>query len=75
MVQNFQKKELIMEKNGIKVIPWNDISLHKFDFINTEQVFEYIPEPLKTLDYLKNSLKDHGIIKISVPTSKKITEK
>lgn len=53
--------------NGINVIEWEDIPQHRFDFINTEQVFEHIPEPLETLCHLKTALKSHGLIKISVP--------
>ena len=43
--------------NGIKVIAWNEIPKHSFNFINTEQVFEHIPNPLDTLIYLKDALK------------------
>ena len=53
--------------NGIRCLTWNEIALHKFDFINTEQVFEHIPNPLATLRYLSGALKPGGIIKISVP--------
>jgi 2-polyprenyl-3-methyl-5-hydroxy-6-metoxy-1,4-benzoquinol methylase len=53
--------------NGIKTLSWQDIGECKFDFINTEQVFEHIPNPLQTLQYLSKSLNDNGIIKISVP--------
>ncbi len=52
---------------GIKVITWDDIPNHAFDFVNTEQVFEHLPEPLETLQHLKTSLKPEGLIKISVP--------
>ena len=55
------------KSRGIKVITWKEILDHQFDFINTEQVFEHIPEPLETLMYLKKALKSGGIIKISVP--------
>jgi 2-polyprenyl-3-methyl-5-hydroxy-6-metoxy-1,4-benzoquinol methylase len=55
------------KKNGIKVIRWEEIPQHRFDFINTEQVFEHIPEPLQTLNHLKMALKADGILKISVP--------
>ncbi|MFC1559022.1 class I SAM-dependent methyltransferase [Gemmatimonadota bacterium] len=58
--------------NGIKVIKWDAIPQHSFDFINTEQVFEHIPEPLKTLHHLKTALKTGGLIKISVPTANDI---
>lgn len=54
---------------GIKVITWDEIPRHEFNFINIEQVFEHIPNPLDTLDYLKDSLMPNGIIKISVPTA------
>lgn len=60
---------------GIKVISWDDIPNYCFDFINTEQVFEHIPEPLKTLQYLKKALKPNGLIKISVPDGNNIKRK
>jgi 2-polyprenyl-3-methyl-5-hydroxy-6-metoxy-1,4-benzoquinol methylase len=59
--------------NGIQVIAWDEIPKHRFDFINTEQVFEHIPNPLNTLIYLKDALKADGILKISVPTANNIT--
>lgn len=61
--------------NGIKVIEWNDIPKHNFDFINSEQVFEHIANPLDTLIYLKDALKDDGIFKISVPTANDISRR
>ncbi len=60
------------KSNGIKVVTWDEIPEHKFDFINTEQVFEHIPNPLDTLIHLKKSLKPDGILKISVPTANNI---
>lgn len=58
--------------NGINVITWDEIPQYSFDFINTEQVFEHIPEPLKTLRHLRKSLKTTGILKISVPPANDI---
>jgi SAM-dependent methyltransferase len=58
--------------NGINVIAWDEIPKHSFDFINTEQVFEHIPNPLDTLIHLKNALKSDGVIKIIVPTANDI---
>ena len=52
---------------GIRVIVWDEIPQRQFDFINTEQVFEHIPEPLQTLRHLGTGLKIGGLIKISVP--------
>ena len=61
--------------NGIKIIEWNEIPKHSFDFINTEQVFEHISNPLGTLIYLKDALKSDGLFKISVPTANNITRR
>ena len=61
--------------NGIKVITLNEINEQRFDFINTEQVFEHIPEPLQTLRHLKTALKTDGILKISVPTANDINRR
>lgn len=55
------------KSRGIKVISLDEIPNHSFDFINTEQVFEHISEPLETLCFLKKSLKTKGLIRISVP--------
>lgn len=55
--------------NGIKVINWDEIPKYRFDFINTEQVFEHIAEPLQTLRHLSSGLNTNGIIKISVPNA------
>lgn len=61
--------------NGINVISWEDIPRHKFDFINTEQVFEHISDPLHTLQHLKTALKPGGILKVSVPTAHDIAKR
>ena len=58
--------------NGLKVITWDEFPQHKFDFINTEQVFEHIPKPLETLRHLRTALSPDGLIKISVPTANNI---
>jgi 2-polyprenyl-3-methyl-5-hydroxy-6-metoxy-1,4-benzoquinol methylase len=56
-------------RGGVKVINWDDIPHLEFDFINSEQVFEHIPDPLSTLRHLKSGLRPGGILKISVPYS------
>jgi len=60
------------KKDGIKIIEWDEIPQYSFDFINTEQIFEHIPEPLETLRHLKKGLKTDGVIKISVPSGNNI---
>lgn len=53
--------------SGVFMIELEETPEYQFDFINTEQVFEHIDNPLATLQYLIESLKPNGIIKISVP--------
>jgi 2-polyprenyl-3-methyl-5-hydroxy-6-metoxy-1,4-benzoquinol methylase len=62
-------------KNGIGILSFAELSSHRFDFINTEQVFEHLPDPLETLLHLKQALKPDGIIKISVPGSSDIARR
>ena len=54
-------------KLGFTVLPLHELTNHRFDFINTEQVFEHLSEPLQVLTQLRDLLDDNGIIKISVP--------
>jgi len=61
--------------NGVKILKWDEIPEHSFDFINTEQVLEHLPDPLNTLRYLKSALKPDGIIKISVPAANNIRQR
>lgn len=56
----------------IKIIDWKDLPNYRFDFINTEQVFEHLTDPVGTLAYLKQALAPNGIIKISVPNGEDI---
>jgi 2-polyprenyl-3-methyl-5-hydroxy-6-metoxy-1,4-benzoquinol methylase len=58
--------------SGTLAIRWEQIPEHQFDFINTEQVFEHLADPVGTLRYLANSLNSNGIIKISVPNGRDI---
>jgi 2-polyprenyl-3-methyl-5-hydroxy-6-metoxy-1,4-benzoquinol methylase len=60
------------KSNGLKVIEWDEFDKYQFHFINTEQVFEHIPDPLETLRHLRKALAPDGIIKISVPTATNI---
>ena len=52
---------------GITNITYDKIPNEKFDYINSDQVFEHIPNPLEILKHLKNALKPGGIIRICVP--------
>ena len=55
------------DEGGLKMIGLEGIAAAKFDFINTEQVFEHLPEPHATGLLLAESLDDKGLLKISVP--------
>jgi len=52
---------------GVKVLSAAELATQHFDFINTEQVFEHLPDPLVTLKTLTQTLKPTGLLKISVP--------
>jgi 2-polyprenyl-3-methyl-5-hydroxy-6-metoxy-1,4-benzoquinol methylase len=54
----------------IEVVTWDDIPARRFDFINTEQVFEHLTEPFEVLQHLARALEAGGLLKISVPDSR-----
>jgi SAM-dependent methyltransferase len=56
----------------VKVLTLADLANRTFDFINTEQIFEHVAQPLETLRALKDTLEPHGLIKISVPEGRDI---
>ncbi len=54
---------------GIGIIDSGDLGTSRFDYINTEQVFEHLIDPRAILFALASALKPGGILKISVPNS------
>lgn len=44
-----------------------DLAGKQFSFINAEQVFEHIPQPLETLKTLAAYLQPRGVVRIAVP--------
>jgi SAM-dependent methyltransferase len=60
---------------GFTVLPLHELGDHRFDFINTEQVFEHLGEPLEVLIKLRDLLADDGIVKISVPDGSDVESK
>ncbi len=48
---------------------------NSFDFINADQVFEHLPDPLGTLRQLVTKLRSGGHVKLSTPADLKIEEK
>lgn len=62
-------------KNGITVInEFSSLQEHGFDFINAEQVFEHLPNPVNTLRELANTLDNGGVIRIAVPDGENIEQ-
>lgn len=53
------------EREGI--VPVKFEAIEGFDFINTEQVFEHLPDPLEKATHLSRGLTEKGVLKISVP--------
>ena len=58
-----------LRQSGITVI--NSLANHKeyFDFINCDQVFEHLCNPIDNLTEINESLKNGGVVKISIPYS------
>lgn len=63
-----EKRLEFAKSNGLKVIdPFDSKYENYFHFINTDQVFEHLPDPNYILSNLVKTLKNGGIIKIFVP--------
>ncbi len=61
------EREALARSNGMETISPEKIPGSQFDFINTEQVFEHLPEPRDTARLLTSGLNERGVLKISVP--------
>jgi hypothetical protein len=56
-------------RSAIPVLSWEEIAYHRFDLVNTEQVFEHLVDRYATVLHLARSLLPGGLLKISVPPS------
>lgn len=54
---------------GIQVIEENHLSNMVVDFVNCDQIFEHLTDPITVLKLISNALSDDGLIRISVPHS------
>lgn len=63
-----------VRRHGAKTVTDQEIPDHKFHFVNTEQVFEHVPEPKELLKRLAASLHPGGVVKISVPSGERAGE-
>jgi len=65
----------IAERRGITYSPPSLLPESHFDFINADQVFEHLSDPLTTLRTLAKSLKPGGKMKISTPHDRHLAVK
>lgn len=54
---------------GVEPVQWTQVLEHRFDFINAEQVFEHLADPLGALRHLRQALSPNGVIRINVPSA------
>ncbi|MEO7826435.1 MAG: class I SAM-dependent methyltransferase [Allosphingosinicella sp.] len=59
-------------RHGVRTVTDEEIPDHRFHFINTEQVFEHVPDPLALLERLASALAPGGVVKISVPSGERV---
>lgn len=64
------RRRAYAEEIGISILEFERLGENRFDYINTEQVFEHLIEPRAILFALVTALKPNGVLKISVPNSK-----
>lgn len=63
-----QPRMAFARQHGVEAVTDAQIADLSFHFINTEQVFEHVPQPLDLLRRLKGALLPGGVVKISVPS-------
>ncbi len=62
------------KKYGVNIVDFTALQDDFFDYINTDQVFEHIPNPFEIIEKLSKSLKKGGILRISVPDGNRVKE-
>ena len=68
------KKVAYAKSVGLNIVEISDLEHCQFDFINTEQVIEHVAEPRRVVEMLKKHLAPGGVIKLSVPDGKDMTQ-
>ena len=59
---------------GIKTVDLKEVKNMEFDFINTDQVFEHLTDPLGELRLLEKGLAQNGIIMMHIWARKRVKE-
>jgi SAM-dependent methyltransferase len=60
---------------GHETVLLADVESERFDFINSEQVFEHLVEPRAALAHLTRALRSGGVLRISVPDGSDIEKR
>jgi len=60
-------RQAVLAGRGQTVLEIADLPAERFHFINTEQVFEHLVDPLTELRRLAGALRPGGLVRISVP--------
>jgi SAM-dependent methyltransferase len=60
---------------GLRTVPADELPDRAYDFVNTEQVFEHLVDPVAVGTRLARSLRPGGILRISVPNGSDIEQR
>lgn len=63
------------QKNGLNVVSPDEIQPQSYHFINAEQVFEHLPNPIDAIKSCYMWLKPKGILRIAVPNGAATSQK
>ena len=62
-----ETRRLRASELGIPLVDLEESATRRFDFVNTEQVFEHLTRPVEVLQALCDVLSDEGVVRLSVP--------
>lgn len=70
-----EKCAAFAERLGFEMVGYDELGEQRFDFINTEQVFEHLVDPYTVLRHLRGAVRPGGIIKISAPRAWRVASR
>lgn len=62
-----EARQAFARESGIRVVQPNELEGLELDFVNTEQVFEHLTQPLDDAKRISAGLRTGGILKIAIP--------
>lgn len=63
------------KERGVRFVRFENLATADYDFINADQVFEHLTDPVSVLRVLEHSLRPGGWLKLSTPGDRRITAK